>query len=297
MNARLQRTPRPGGGRRRGRSRRSSSSRAADRAIGTYSKGMRQRVKIAGALVHEPPILLLDEPFNGMDPRQRLHMMDLLRRMAGKAAAILFSSHILEEVERLAQSVLVIVCRAAGRVGRLPRDPPADDRPAPHVHRPLVRRPSPGGRPGRPPGRVTGSSSGTAACPCPRRRLRRRSPAPLAPGRPRCRRVAVRGRARPTRIARERLRLPGAPVIRRDRGAHPACPDSAGGGPAHVAARRAADPDRAARPAVGRGRRGSPRSRHDHRRPRHLDARARSSRSSSGPPPSAPSSRTERPST
>ena len=86
---------------------------AAGRAIGTYSKGMRQRVKIAGALVHEPPILLLDEPFNGMDPRQRLHMMDLLGRMAGEGRTILFSSHILEEVERLAQNVLVIV---AGRL-------------------------------------------------------------------------------------------------------------------------------------------------------------------------------------
>ncbi|HEY4227786.1 MAG TPA: ABC transporter ATP-binding protein [Candidatus Limnocylindrales bacterium] len=81
---------------------------AAGRPIGTYSKGMRQRVKIAGALVHEPQILLLDEPFNGMDPRQRLHMIELLRSMAAQGRAILFSSHILEEVERLAEQVLVI---------------------------------------------------------------------------------------------------------------------------------------------------------------------------------------------
>jgi ABC-2 type transport system ATP-binding protein len=81
---------------------------AADRPVGTYSKGMRQRVKIAAALVHEPPILLLDEPFNGMDPRQRLHMMDLLRTMAAEGRTILFSSHILEEVERLADGILVI---------------------------------------------------------------------------------------------------------------------------------------------------------------------------------------------
>jgi ABC-2 type transport system ATP-binding protein len=81
---------------------------AADRTVGTYSKGMRQRVKIAAALVHDPPILLLDEPFNGMDPRQRLHMMDLLRSMAAAGRTILFSSHILEEVERLADGILVI---------------------------------------------------------------------------------------------------------------------------------------------------------------------------------------------
>ena len=71
---------------------------AADRAVGTYSKGMRQRAKIAGALVHDPSILLLDEPFNGMDPRQRLQMMELLGRMADEGRVILFSSHILEEV-------------------------------------------------------------------------------------------------------------------------------------------------------------------------------------------------------
>jgi ABC-2 type transport system ATP-binding protein len=86
---------------------------AQDRASGTYSKGMRQRIKVASALVHDPQVLLLDEPFNGMDPRQRLQMMDLLRRMAAAGRVILFSSHILEEVERLAQRVLVIV---AGRL-------------------------------------------------------------------------------------------------------------------------------------------------------------------------------------
>jgi len=86
---------------------------AADRAIATYSKGMRQRAKLAGALVHEPTVLLLDEPFNGLDPRQRLHMMTLLRSMAAEGRTILFSSHILEEVERLADSVLVVY---AGRL-------------------------------------------------------------------------------------------------------------------------------------------------------------------------------------
>jgi ABC-2 type transport system ATP-binding protein len=86
---------------------------AADRPIGTYSKGMRQRAKLAGALVHDPAILLLDEPFNGMDPRQRLHMMTLLRSMAAEGRTILFSSHILEEVERLAGSILVVY---AGRL-------------------------------------------------------------------------------------------------------------------------------------------------------------------------------------
>ncbi len=86
---------------------------AQHRPIATYSKGMRQRAKVAAALVHDPPILLLDEPFNGMDPRQRLSMMELLTRMAGEGRVILFSSHILEEVERLAQRVLVVV---AGRL-------------------------------------------------------------------------------------------------------------------------------------------------------------------------------------
>ena len=86
---------------------------AADRQIQTYSKGMRQRAKVAAALVHDPQVLLLDEPFNGMDPRQRMHMMDLLRDLGHNGRTILFSSHILEEVEKLADTVQVVV---AGRL-------------------------------------------------------------------------------------------------------------------------------------------------------------------------------------
>ena len=85
---------------------------AGDRAIATYSKGMKQRVKMATALVHDPAVLLLDEPFNGMDPRQRLHLMDLLRRLAAEGRTVLFSSHILEEVEQIADTIEVLV---AGR--------------------------------------------------------------------------------------------------------------------------------------------------------------------------------------
>jgi len=86
---------------------------AQDRRVGGYSKGMKQRIKVAAAIVHDPQVLLLDEPFNGTDPAQRLQMMDLLRRMADEGRTIVFSSHILDEVERLAQNVLVIV---AGRL-------------------------------------------------------------------------------------------------------------------------------------------------------------------------------------
>lgn len=86
---------------------------AQDRRIETYSKGMRQRTRVAAALVHDPAVLLLDEPFNGMDPRQRLHMMELLHKMGQQGRTVLFSSHILEEVEQVSGTVQVIV---AGRL-------------------------------------------------------------------------------------------------------------------------------------------------------------------------------------
>ncbi|HLT10854.1 MAG TPA: ABC transporter ATP-binding protein [Micromonosporaceae bacterium] len=86
---------------------------AQDRRLDTYSKGMRQRIRVAAALVHEPSVLLLDEPFNGMDPRQRMHMMELLHDMGEQGRTVLFSSHILEEVEQVSGTVQVIV---AGRL-------------------------------------------------------------------------------------------------------------------------------------------------------------------------------------
>jgi len=86
---------------------------AQGRTVSTYSKGMRQRIKIAGALVHDPGVLLLDEPFNGMDPRQRLQMIDMLRSLAQSGCVIVISSHILEELNDLASNVLVMV---AGRL-------------------------------------------------------------------------------------------------------------------------------------------------------------------------------------
>ncbi|AKU17782.1 ABC transporter ATP-binding protein [Luteipulveratus mongoliensis] len=90
---------------------------AADRKVSTYSKGMRQRIKVASALVHDPSVLLLDEPFNGMDPIQRRHMMDLLSRLGQQGRTIVFSSHILEEVEQIARHVEVVVAGRAAASG------------------------------------------------------------------------------------------------------------------------------------------------------------------------------------
>ena len=97
---------------------------AQDRRISTYSKGMRQRIKMASALVHDPEVLLLDEPFNGMDPRQRIHLMELLRSMGAEGRTVLFSSHILEEVEQVARQIEVVVAgrhAASGDFGAIRR--------------------------------------------------------------------------------------------------------------------------------------------------------------------------------
>ena len=82
---------------------------AQHRKMDTYSRGMRQRMRLAGTLVHDPEVLILDEPLNGADPRQRVHFKRLLQQLAAAGRTILISSHILEEVEELAETVLLIV--------------------------------------------------------------------------------------------------------------------------------------------------------------------------------------------
>lgn len=82
---------------------------AQHRSMETYSRGMRQRMRLAGALVHDPEILILDEPLNGADPRQRVHFKHLLQQLATQGRTIVLSSHILEEVEQVADTVLLIV--------------------------------------------------------------------------------------------------------------------------------------------------------------------------------------------
>jgi len=79
------------------------------RPTSTYSKGMRQRVKVAQAIVHEPDVIVLDEPLTGLDPRQRLSMISLFQQLGADGRCVVVSSHVLDEVERFGSRVLVMV--------------------------------------------------------------------------------------------------------------------------------------------------------------------------------------------
>ena len=90
---------------------------AANRRIGGYSKGMRQRIKVAAALVHDPDVLILDEPLTGTDPVQRVHLIKLIQDLGASGKTVIVSSHVLHEVERLAERIIVIVDGKLAAVG------------------------------------------------------------------------------------------------------------------------------------------------------------------------------------
>ncbi len=82
--------------------------RALDRRVSTYSKGMRQRTKLAQALLHDPDVVLLDEPMTGLDPLARAHMVELIQKLGARGKAVVVSSHILDEVETMTSQIVVL---------------------------------------------------------------------------------------------------------------------------------------------------------------------------------------------
>jgi ABC-2 type transport system ATP-binding protein len=103
---------------------------AADRLVAGFSKGMRQRTKVASALVCDPAVLVLDEPLNGADPVQRVSLIELFKSLGAHGRTVIVSSHVLNEVERLAERVIVIIHGRLAAAGdhRAIRDA-MDDRP------------------------------------------------------------------------------------------------------------------------------------------------------------------------
>lgn len=92
---------------------------SAHRRLGGFSKGMRQRAKVAAALVSDPQVLLLDEPLNGADPVQRAALIELFQRLGDKGKTLIVSSHVLAEVERMAGRVVAMVDGRLAAVGSI----------------------------------------------------------------------------------------------------------------------------------------------------------------------------------
>ncbi len=93
----------------------------ADRKLRGYSKGMRQRIKLAQALLHDPELLILDEPLSGIDPIGRQELLELFHSLAAQGKCLLISSHELEELEKLTNHVAIMARGRIAAVGTLPQ--------------------------------------------------------------------------------------------------------------------------------------------------------------------------------
>jgi ABC-2 type transport system ATP-binding protein len=114
---------------------------AADRKIAAYSKGMRQRIKLAQAIAHEPRVLVLDEPLNGLDPLMRAETIALFRELASDGMHVIISSHILHEVDRISDQVVLLsngYVVAEGQIQGVRSEMPE------HPMQILIRSPRPG---------------------------------------------------------------------------------------------------------------------------------------------------------
>ena len=117
-----------------------SLTEAANRKVAAYSKGMRQRVRLAQAIAHDPEIVVLDEPLNGLDPLVRAETIDLFRAWAADGRHVILSSHVLQEVDVISDQVVLIangMIVAEGKIRKV-RDE-IQEHPEP-VHRPVPRR-------------------------------------------------------------------------------------------------------------------------------------------------------------
>ncbi|MBT3642048.1 MAG: ABC transporter ATP-binding protein [Euryarchaeota archaeon] len=108
--------------------------------IGKYSKGMRQRVKIAHALVHDPDLIILDEPLHGCDPIARTSIMSVVRELGSQGKTVLISSHILEEIERITEQIVILHNGKLLAIGNLHAIRDLLDQ---HPHRILIKCDSP----------------------------------------------------------------------------------------------------------------------------------------------------------
>ena len=117
-----------------------SLTEAANRKVAAYSKGMRQRVRLAQAIAHDPDLLVLDEPLNGLDPLVRAETIDMFRSWAAEGKHVIISSHVLQEVDLISDQVVLIangMIVAEGKIRNGARRDPGASQP---VHRPVPRR-------------------------------------------------------------------------------------------------------------------------------------------------------------